>query len=79
MSVFQMGDNTYPIPMTLYKANRSKVVEELKKEKRLSANGGVVLLQGGNDISHYDTDVDYVFRQVSHFFFVYSKPLLLIA
>jgi Xaa-Pro dipeptidase len=62
-----MGAHTHPIPMTLYEANRSKVVDALKQEKRLASNAAV-LLQGGDNVAHYDTDVDYVFRQVSHIF-----------
>ena len=60
-----MGTKTHQVPMTLFSENRAKLVAELKKNQRLD-NKAVVLLQGGDNISLYDTDVDYVFRQVSN-------------
>lgn len=64
MAKYQMGAHTHPIPMTLFKGNREKVMGELRKVDRLD-DKAIVLLQGGDNISLYDTDVDYVFRQVS--------------
>lgn len=61
---YKMGTKTHQVPMTLFSENRSKLVAELKKNQRLD-NKAVVLLQGGDNMSLYDTDVDYVFRQVS--------------
>lgn len=60
-----MGTKTHQVPMTLFSENRSKLVAELKKNQRLD-NKAVVLLQGGDNISLYDTDIDYLFRQVSN-------------
>lgn len=64
MANYQMGVKTLQVPMTLFKENREKLIGELKKVQRLDTKA-VVLLQGGDNISLYDTDVDYVFRQVS--------------
>lgn len=65
MAVFQMGSHTHAISMTLYRDNRMKVVNELQRAHNFGADSKpVILLQGGDNISHYDTDVDYVFRQV---------------
>lgn len=66
MANYQMGVKTLQVPMTLFKENREKLIGELKKVQRLDTKA-VVLLQGGDNISLYDTDVDYVFRQVSTF------------
>lgn len=66
MAAFQMGPNTLAIPMSMFKDNRNRVVEELRKLGTLD-DSAYVLLQGGSDISLYDTDVDYVFRQESYF------------
>lgn len=71
MASYQMGVNTLKVPMTLFKENRAKLIGELKKVQRLDAKA-VVLLQGGDNISLYDTDVDYVFRQVSKCFAIFS-------
>uniref|UniRef100_A0A182V619 Peptidase M24 domain-containing protein n=1 Tax=Anopheles merus TaxID=30066 RepID=A0A182V619_ANOME len=64
MAVFQMGSHTHAISMTLYRDNRMKVVNELQRAHNFGVDSKpVILLQGGDNISHYDTDVDYVFRQ----------------
>lgn len=52
-----MGPGTYEVPLSLFAKNRARLTEKLD-------NGEVVVLQGGEDISHYDTDIQYVFRQV---------------
>lgn len=55
-----MGPETLAIPMAMFQENREKVCNGLKP-----ANNEVILLEGGNDLSWYDTDVDYVFKQVN--------------
>lgn len=55
--LWSMGQKTLEVPLSLYSKNRSRLVEKLKA-------GQVVVLQGGDEISFYDTDVQYVFRQV---------------
>lgn len=63
-AVFQMGPNTLAVPMKLFKNNRLRVVEQLQKHPKVD-DRTYILLEGGKDISLYDTDVDHVFRQVS--------------
>lgn len=63
MATVNMGPGTYAIPVSMFKENRLRVVSELLKTKNVGANS-YVLLQGGDSISLYNTDVDYVFRQV---------------
>lgn len=60
MAFYQMGPETLAIPMAMFRENREKVCNGLKP-----ANNEVILLEGGNDLSWYDTDVDYVFKQVN--------------
>lgn len=57
-STWSMGPGTLEIPLSLFAKNRDRLAEKLK-------SGQVVVLQGGDSISHYDTDVEYVFRQAS--------------
>lgn len=57
---WSMGPGTLEVPLSLFATNRQRLAEKLKP-------GQVVVLQGGEDISHYDTDVSYLFRQVSYF------------
>lgn len=54
--------------MEMFRENREKVCKELERATTL---GSVILLEGGSDISWYDTDVDYVFKQVGGHSFVY--------
>lgn len=64
-----MGPNTLSIPVTMFKDNRERVISELKKHNDVNDNA-YVLLQGGDSINLYNTDVEYVFRQVSFFLFI---------
>lgn len=58
-----LGPGTHELPLSLFQANRQRVCDELKKSDAVDSNT-FVLLQGGDTISFYDTDTDYVFRQV---------------
>lgn len=55
---WSMGPGTFEVPLSLFEKNRKRLASNLK-------SGQIVVLQGGEDINHYDTDVQYVFRQVS--------------
>lgn len=45
----------------LFKLNRERLCKRLSEVLNTDV---YVLLQGGSNLSHYNTDVDYVFRQV---------------
>ncbi|CAH0686254.1 unnamed protein product [Spodoptera exigua] len=62
-ATWSMGPGTLEVPLSLFAKNRNRLADKLK-------NGQVVVLQGGEDISHYDTDIEYVFRQESYFTWV---------
>lgn len=55
---WSMGPGTLEVPLSLFAKNRQRLAEKLQ-------SGQVIVLQGGDSISHYDTDVEYVFRQVN--------------
>ncbi|KAI5646234.1 metallopeptidase family m24 domain-containing protein [Phthorimaea operculella] len=57
---WSMGPGTYEVPLSLFEKNRKRLASKLK-------SGQIVVLQGGEDIHHYDTDVQYVFRQEAYF------------
>lgn len=63
-AAFWMGAKTLAIPMTMFRENREKVISELRKVRTFEGRA-LIVLQGGDNLSLYDTDVDYVFRQVS--------------
>uniref|UniRef100_U5EJJ7 Xaa-Pro dipeptidase n=1 Tax=Corethrella appendiculata TaxID=1370023 RepID=U5EJJ7_9DIPT len=71
MAVYQMGNHTHAIPMSLFRENREKLCTELRRNERLD-NKAVVLLQGGESMNLYDTDVEYVFRQESYFTYLFG-------
>ena len=56
-----MGNGTHEIPLELFSLNRKRLVNKLRAK---NVKDAIVLLQGGKDVSFYDTDVDYIFRQV---------------
>lgn len=63
--MYQVGQHTLAIPMSMFKENREKVVNALKASGKISVPSDTyILLQGGDDLSLYDTDVNYLFRQV---------------
>ncbi|GAB0090065.1 hypothetical protein DMENIID0001_047260 [Sergentomyia squamirostris] len=70
--VFRMGPETHAIPMEMYRENRERVMKALKGAHPTIKQGSLVLLQGGQDKSLYDTDVDYVFRQESYFTYLFG-------
>ncbi|CAH2090433.1 unnamed protein product [Euphydryas editha] len=60
---WSMGPGTLEVPLSLFAKNRRRLAEKLQ-------SGQVVVLQGGDSISHYDTDIEYVFRQEAYFTWV---------
>lgn len=68
MSVYTMGPHTLSVPAAMWKENRERFCAAMKAA---NANG-IVLLQGGSDVSLYDTDVDYHFRQESYFMYLFG-------
>lgn len=57
-ATWSMGPGTLQVPLSLFSKNRKRLAELLK-------SGQVVVLQGGDEVSFYDTDVQYnTFRQV---------------
>lgn len=61
MAFYQMGPDTLQIPMEMFQENRAKVCNALQSS---AAAKSAILLEGGQDISWYDTDVSYNFKQV---------------
>eukprot|EP00271_Cylindrocystis_brebissonii_P013077 TRINITY_DN32651_c0_g1_i1.p1 TRINITY_DN32651_c0_g1~~TRINITY_DN32651_c0_g1_i1.p1 ORF type:complete len:500 (+),score=104.91 TRINITY_DN32651_c0_g1_i1:210-1709(+) len=68
-SYFWMGLDTYKIPMAMYAENRAKLVQRLENEGLVE---GVVLLQGGESATRYDTDTEPLFRQESYFAYLFG-------
>lgn len=64
-----MGPGTYAVPLSLFGDNRRRVCAALKAIPSITNDtNAFVLLQGGEQISVYNTDIEYVFRQVSSIF-----------
>lgn len=73
-----MGPHTLNISTKLFETNRKRLVDALQKVKENST----VVLQGGSEVSFYDTDTSYIFKQVGkkwrltfliHFFFFFFR------
>ncbi|KAG4069734.1 hypothetical protein HA402_008572 [Bradysia odoriphaga] len=73
--MLNMGPNTHSVPVSMFKDNRERVAAELRKQNDVTGNA-YVLLQGGDSINLYNTDVEYVFRQEPFFtyFFGVREP-----
>lgn len=63
-SFYSMGPQTLRVSAELFVLNRIRLCDRLKKHGGVE-NNAIVLLQGGSLLNLYDTDVEYVFRQVS--------------
>lgn len=64
----QMGPNTLAIPLRLFRENRERVAKAVRRDGKLTTYDQVfILLQGGESVPLYNTDVLYnEFRQVSN-------------
>lgn len=59
-AVFQLGrGKTLAIPMSVHESARAKLVQEFKNNGIVN---GVILLQGGDETTMYDTDTDVLFK-----------------
>ena len=63
MSYHSQGDHTLKVPMELFSQNRQRLCDKLQHIDTVSSKS-VVVLQGGESLSIYDTDREYLFRQV---------------
>lgn len=64
--MLSMGPNTLEFSTVVFELNRIRLRDRLKSVKNLPKNSFVVL-QGGSDISVYDSDTNYLFRQEGYF------------
>ena len=63
MSYHSQGDQTLKVSMELFAQNRDRLCGKLKELGTVSPKS-VVILQGGECLSIYDTDREFLFRQV---------------
>lgn len=65
-----MGPNTHAVPVALFAENRARVSDALlaRPDADVPANA-LILLQGGDSLPLYNTDVEYVFRQEPFFMY----------
>ncbi|XP_017783851.1 PREDICTED: xaa-Pro dipeptidase [Nicrophorus vespilloides] len=68
--MLSMGQGTCEVPLELYALNRRRLCDRLKEK---NVGDAIVLLQGGEEVPFYDTDVTYnVFRQESYFMWTFG-------
>jgi hypothetical protein len=56
--VFQLGEKSLAIPMSVHRASREKLVSEMKAR---GISRGVALLRGGEEACYYDSDAEMVY------------------
>jgi len=66
---YQYGDHTLKVPRSMHAEHRQKIIQRMKSK---SPQNSLILLQGGTDINHYDTDTQYLFRQESFFHYLFG-------
>lgn len=59
------GSHTLVVPMLMFKQNRERLCESLRKNKKVP-KGAIVLLQGGEADTRNCSDHEPLFRQVWH-------------
>lgn len=64
VNTIDMGPGTHAIPLSLFRDNRLRVCNALKTIPNIGDDKTFILLQGGDSINLYNTDVEYIFRQV---------------
>ncbi|CAD6184485.1 unnamed protein product [Caenorhabditis auriculariae] len=70
---YQLGKNTLTVSAEIFKENRKRLLEALKKTLGANENGNVVFLEGGKEKNRYNTDAeDLPFRQESYFFWTFG-------
>lgn len=74
-ATINMGHDTHTIPLSMFKDNRQRVCEALKNES-VVAKSALIVLEGGDTLPLYNTDVDYLFQQEPFFtyFFGVREP-----
>jgi Xaa-Pro dipeptidase len=68
-SAYQLGTHSLKIPMSLHALNRQKIVDRMKDK---APTGSIIVLEGGKTISRYDSDGEHLFRQESHFHYLFG-------
>lgn len=65
-----MGPHTLAVQLSMFRENRDRVADALlaRSAGDVAANA-LILLQGGESIPLYNTDVEYVFRQEAFFMY----------
>ena len=56
---YRPKNTTISVPMEVHQVARAKVVDAFSAK---GINTGIVLLQGGDDLMQYDSDIELVFR-----------------
>lgn len=68
---FCRGSHTLVVPMVMFKQNRDRLCERLRKNDKVP-KGAIVLLQGGEADTRYCSDNEPLFRQESFFHWMFG-------
>eukprot|EP00051_Salpingoeca_urceolata_P005774 m.77041 g.77041 ORF g.77041 m.77041 type:complete len:510 (-) comp14534_c0_seq4:38-1567(-) len=76
--MFQMAPGTHPVPNTMFRDNRLRLVERLRARCSAEADdtptleNAIAFFQGGKSAFRYDSDHEPLFRQESYFFWAFG-------
>ncbi|WAR13342.1 PEPD-like protein [Mya arenaria] len=68
---FCRGSHTMVVPMLMFKQNRDRLCERLRKNSKVP-KGAIVVLQGGESFTRHCSDHEPVFRQESYFHWMFG-------
>ncbi|XP_052230326.1 xaa-Pro dipeptidase-like isoform X2 [Dreissena polymorpha] len=68
---FSRGTHTLVVPMQLFKENRERLCERLRKNSKIPS-GAIVVLQGGEAVTRHCSDHEPLFRQESFFHWTFG-------
>lgn len=67
---YTLGQNHFPINMSIFHDNRQRLVARLKKDHNVTT--GLIFLEGGKQTTRYSSDTDELFRQESFFYWAFG-------
>jgi len=68
---YQMGPDTLRIPNKMFKQNRERICAQLNRNWDVPRRS-IILLQGGDQKQHYDSDSDIDFQQEAYFMWLFG-------
>ncbi|CAD7975779.1 unnamed protein product [Amoebophrya sp. A25] len=76
MSYFSMGTGTHRVPFSMHRRLREKLAARLREKLKIEPTSGkrntLLLMKGGGELSLYDSDTTWDFRQEANFQYLFG-------